>query len=50
MTGKHFEQPQEYDDPNATISSILTELKAFVSNMGKLFIDWKGEIPADLDP
>ncbi|EDO43467.1 predicted protein [Nematostella vectensis] len=25
--GKNFEQPQEYDDPNATISNILDELK-----------------------
>ncbi len=31
MSGKHFEQPQEYDDPNATISSILDELRSFVS-------------------
>lgn len=25
--GKNFEQPQEYDDPNATVSSILDEMK-----------------------
>lgn len=30
-TGRPFEQPQEYDDPNATISNILSELRAFVS-------------------
>lgn len=29
--GRHFEQPQEYDDPNATISNILSELRSFVS-------------------
>ncbi|XP_061484097.1 intraflagellar transport protein 57 homolog isoform X1 [Rhineura floridana] len=28
--GHPFEQPQEYDDPNATISSILSELRSFV--------------------
>ncbi|XP_057619381.1 intraflagellar transport protein 57 homolog [Chionomys nivalis] len=28
-TGRPFEQPQEYDDPNATISNILSELRAF---------------------
>ncbi|XP_064617714.1 intraflagellar transport protein 57 homolog [Liolophura sinensis] len=27
--GKQFEQPQEYDDPNATISSILEEVRNF---------------------
>lgn len=27
--GKNFEQPQEYDDPNATISSILDEVRKF---------------------
>lgn len=27
--GKQFEQPQEYDDPNATISSILDEVRKF---------------------
>lgn len=29
--GRPFEQPQEYDDPNATISNILSELRSFVS-------------------
>lgn len=28
MSGKHFEQPQEFDDPNATISSILDEVRS----------------------
>ncbi|KAL7983478.1 hypothetical protein Chor_000354 [Crotalus horridus] len=28
--GHPFEQPQEYDDPNATISNILAELRSFV--------------------
>ncbi|XP_043546165.1 intraflagellar transport protein 57 homolog isoform X2 [Chiloscyllium punctatum] len=28
QTGHFFEQPQEYDDPNATISNILTEFRA----------------------
>ncbi|CAH6792397.1 Ift57 [Phodopus roborovskii] len=28
-TGHPFEQPQEYDDPNATISNILSELRSF---------------------
>ncbi|KAK3758581.1 hypothetical protein RRG08_041232 [Elysia crispata] len=27
--GRHFEQPQEYDDPNATISSILDEVRKY---------------------
>ncbi|XP_053408903.1 intraflagellar transport protein 57 homolog isoform X1 [Mercenaria mercenaria] len=27
--GRNFEQPQEYDDPNATISSIIAEVKRF---------------------
>ncbi|MFT7813774.1 intraflagellar transport protein 57 homolog [Arapaima gigas] len=27
-TGRAFEQPQEYDDPNATVSRILAELRA----------------------
>ena len=31
MCGKHFEMPQEYDDPNATISSILDETRSLVS-------------------
>ena len=29
--GHPFEQPQEYDDPNATISNVLSELRSFVS-------------------
>lgn len=29
--GHPFEQPQEYDDPNATISNILSELRSLVS-------------------
>ncbi|XP_059828317.1 intraflagellar transport protein 57 homolog isoform X1 [Hypanus sabinus] len=28
QAGRLFEQPQEYDDPNATITNILTELRA----------------------
>ncbi|KAL0600528.1 Intraflagellar transport protein 57-like protein, partial [Plecturocebus cupreus] len=28
--GRPFEQPQEYDDPNATISNILSELRSFM--------------------
>ncbi|CAG5136773.1 unnamed protein product [Candidula unifasciata] len=28
-SGRHFEQPQEYDDPNATISSILEEVRKY---------------------
>ncbi|XP_069060894.1 intraflagellar transport protein 57 homolog isoform X2 [Pleurodeles waltl] len=27
--GRNVEQPQEYDDPNATISSILSEMRSF---------------------
>ncbi|NWR69649.1 IFT57 protein, partial [Centropus unirufus] len=27
--GRSFEQPQEYDDPNATISNVLSELRLF---------------------
>ncbi|KAG8509548.1 Intraflagellar transport protein 57, partial [Galemys pyrenaicus] len=27
--GRPFEQPQEYDDPNATISNVLSELRSF---------------------
>lgn len=30
-TGRPFEQPQEYDDPNSTISSILDSLRQLVS-------------------
>lgn len=29
MAGRNFEQPQEYDDPNATIASILSEVKRY---------------------
>lgn len=29
--GRSFQQPQECDDPNAVISSVLSELRAFVS-------------------
>uniref|UniRef100_A0A3B3RYK1 Intraflagellar transport protein 57 homolog n=1 Tax=Paramormyrops kingsleyae TaxID=1676925 RepID=A0A3B3RYK1_9TELE len=29
QAGRPFEQPQEYDDPNATVSNILSELRAF---------------------
>lgn len=29
--GKPFEQPQEYDDPNSTISSVLDHAREFVS-------------------
>ena len=29
--GHPFEQPQEYDDPNAVISKVLSELRSFVS-------------------
>ncbi|XP_075446187.1 intraflagellar transport protein 57 homolog isoform X2 [Ascaphus truei] len=32
-SGHHFEQPQEYDDPNATISNILSELRSFGSSV-----------------
>ncbi|NXO37779.1 IFT57 protein, partial [Locustella ochotensis] len=27
--GRPFEQPQEYDDPNAVISNVLSELRSF---------------------
>ncbi|NXT77484.1 IFT57 protein, partial [Zapornia atra] len=27
--GRPFEQPQEYDDPNAVISHVLSELRSF---------------------
>jgi hypothetical protein len=37
-TGRPFEQPQEYDDPNATISSILSELRSFVSVNSLFFL------------
>lgn len=29
--GHRFEQPQEYDQPNAVISNVLSELRSFVS-------------------
>ena len=29
--GRPFEPPQEYDDPNATVSNILAHLRALVS-------------------
>lgn len=32
MAGKPFTEPQEYDEPNATVSNILAELRAFVSD------------------
>ncbi|KAF6024433.1 IFT57 [Bugula neritina] len=33
LCGKNFDPPQEYDDPNATISSILLELKSLGQNV-----------------
>lgn len=30
--GKPFTEPQEYDEPNATVSNILAELRSFVSD------------------
>lgn len=30
--GRPFTEPQEYDEPNATVSNILAELRAFVSD------------------
>lgn len=36
--GHHFEQPQEYDDPNAIISKILSELRSFVSAECAVFL------------
>lgn len=29
-TGRHMEPPQEYDDPNSTVSSILDHLRQLV--------------------
>lgn len=29
-TGKHFDTPQEFDDPNSTIERILEEAKSLV--------------------
>lgn len=31
VAGRPFTEPQEYDEPNATVSNILSELRAFVS-------------------
>ncbi|XP_077985611.1 intraflagellar transport protein 57 homolog [Glandiceps talaboti] len=33
QSGKHFDTPQEYDDPNATISSILDEIRQLGSTV-----------------
>lgn len=30
--GRPFTEPQEHDEPNATVSNILAELRAFVSD------------------
>ncbi len=30
LCGRPFDSPQEYDDPNATVSNILSELRALV--------------------
>lgn len=30
LCGRPFDTPQEYDDPNATVSNILSELRALV--------------------
>lgn len=32
VAGRPFTEPQEYDEPNATVSNILAELRAFVSD------------------
>lgn len=32
VAGRPFTEPQEYDEPNATVSNILAELRAFVSH------------------
>jgi len=32
LTGRSFDEPQEYDDPNATISNILDEIRRFGIN------------------
>lgn len=32
VAGRHFDIPQEYDDPNATIASIIDEMKRFGLN------------------
>ena len=31
VAGRTFDRPQEFDDPNATISNIISELRNFVS-------------------
>lgn len=31
MAGRPFTEPQEHDEPNATVSAILAELRALVS-------------------
>lgn len=36
--GHPFEQPQEYDDPNAIISNVLSELRSFVSVEHDVFL------------
>ena len=33
MAGRPFTEPQEYDEPNATVSNILAELRSFVSDI-----------------
>lgn len=33
MCGKNFDQPQEYDDPNSTISNILSQLRDLGHNI-----------------
>jgi hypothetical protein len=40
-TGKRFEQHQEFDDPNATISKILDSLRSTVSIFSKCFTQEK---------
>lgn len=41
--GKPFEPPQEYDDPNSTISSILDAVREFVSISKMLYTGGKGD-------
>lgn len=33
MAGRPFTEPQEYDEPNATVSNILAELRSFVRDI-----------------
>lgn len=33
MAGRPFTEPQEHDEPNATVSAILAELRAVVSEL-----------------